>query len=84
MSRLRHDVHSTGFYVSPEQLAHDLAIVKLNHLNCCKNNHDYYNKYIDLVDEFTCLIQDKIKYDSTCRIHPLDIDTEFDSSVSKN
>jgi hypothetical protein len=64
----RHDIHTrTGFFVDPEQLAHDLTILKLkdNPLLKDANEFTYYDTYIQQLSYFRTIIADKTKYDST-------------------
>ena len=61
----KHDIHSSGFDVSPEQLAHDLAVCKLQSLDIAHlNEYEVYDRYTELLDKFDAVIQDKIRYDS--------------------
>lgn len=71
----RHDIHSSGFSVTPEQLAHDLALIKLSKDNTLSSDSDeqiFYDKYISLVKDFENVIDDKIRYDSNA-IQPTEI-----------
>lgn len=55
-----------GFDISPEQLAHDLAIARLVHESELLANKDmwsYYDKYTEFYNGFKAIIQDKTRYD---------------------
>lgn len=68
MERKFHDIHSKGFCVSPEKLAHDLAILKLSkspELTSQTNEWKYYDAYIEQFHSFLAIVDDKTRYDST-------------------
>ncbi|MBP2663530.1 MAG: hypothetical protein H6Q71_1478 [Firmicutes bacterium] len=68
MSISKHDKVGKGFQVNPEQLAHDLALLKLaktNKLSSQSSEHEYYDQYIETLHEFTVIIEDKTRYDSS-------------------
>lgn len=61
-----HDVNSKGFCVSPEQLAHDLTILKLSKLSdltSSSNEYEYYDTYIEQFHQFLKIVKDRIRMD---------------------
>lgn len=66
MEMQKHDKVGQGFNVSPEQLAHDLTIVKLSRLAGIEsmNEWEIYDRYTELLEGFTAVVEDKIRYDS--------------------
>ena len=67
----RHDkVRNRGFNVDPELLAHDLTILKLSKMkSITEKTHNVllYEKYLEILNEFTILINHEIRRDSN---HP--------------
>lgn len=65
----KHDlVSNIGFNVSPEQLAHDLTLLKLSRtkeLTESSSEYDFYDAYVNTLKEFITVINDKISYDSS-------------------
>lgn len=62
----KHNKTGKGFDVSPEQLAHDLAIVMLMKDKSITSSSDksiVYSAYTENLDQFTALIEDKIRPD---------------------
>lgn len=64
----KHDKIGThGFNVPPEQLAHDLTMLKLyksSEINSESNEDVIYNAYVETLIYFTAIVEDKIRYDS--------------------
>ncbi|EAF5047040.1 hypothetical protein C2I45_15390 [Listeria monocytogenes] len=59
-------VGNFGFDISPEQLAHDLAIARLGIESELLENKDmwsYYDQYTKFYNSFKAIIQDKTRYD---------------------
>jgi len=64
----KHDKAGMGFYVEPVQLAHDLTMLqlsKLPSLNAESGSDEFYNAYTALLRDFTVLIDDRTRYDSS-------------------
>lgn len=64
----KHDkISNRGFNVEPEVLAHSLAILKLSKMPSLTGNsvsEVYYDTYLEVLEDFTVLIDDRIRYDS--------------------
>lgn len=63
----KHDkVDPRGFNVSPEQLAHDLAIVKLSNMQGIEKmlSREVYDAYLNFLDEMKTEIESRTRYDS--------------------
>ena len=57
-----------GFYVDPELLAHDLAIakmMKMPELDGDADNHRFYDAYVELLQGFRAIVDDRTRYDSS-------------------
>lgn len=67
MEERQHDKVGKGFNVSKEQLAHDLAILKLSKMIDIDKLNEYqlYDQYTNFLNDFTAMIEDKTRYDST-------------------
>lgn len=64
-----HDkVGKCGFDVQPDQLAHDLALIKLvksSKITDKSNEWEIYDTYVKELSKFKVVIDDKTRYDST-------------------
>lgn len=60
-----HDIRDEyGFYVDPEQLAHDLTILSLSKTNINFDNcYVVYDAYTKKLDEYRAIIEDKTAAD---------------------
>lgn len=68
MDSFKHDKVGDGFQVEPEQLAHDLTLLKLaksQELTPQSNEWEYYDAYVKTLHEFITVIEDKTRYDSS-------------------
>ena len=68
MDLFKHDKVGDGFQVEPEQLAHDLALLKLaksSDLTSESDEWEYYDAYIKALHEFIVVIKEKTRYDSS-------------------
>ncbi|MCL2264199.1 MAG: hypothetical protein FWC08_13370 [Defluviitaleaceae bacterium] len=69
MDMQKHDkADKIGFNVDPEQLAHDLAILKLSKMSSLTENTAtvlIYEEYVKICKDFRDLIDDKMRYDSS-------------------
>lgn len=64
----KHDKVGKGFNISPKQLAHELTMLKLAHsgeLTGLSTYNAYYELYTRTLHEFTKIIDDKTRYDSS-------------------
>ncbi|WP_041720233.1 hypothetical protein [Alkaliphilus metalliredigens] len=71
MKYKQHDINGKGFYVDPELLAHDLAILKISKSEKLKestNEFLYYQAYIEALHDFRTMVDGKIRYDSTISV----------------
>lgn len=66
MARFKHDfVDPNGFFVEPELLAHDLALLRLSEKDTQSlSDQQLYEEYLETLHSFMSIIDDKTRMDS--------------------
>ncbi len=66
MTKLKHDfVDPNGFFVEPELLAHDLALLRLSKKDIQSlSDQQLYEEYLETFRSFMSVIDDKTRMDS--------------------